>query len=77
MIIMQKMSDEIKFLPLATTEEEAMASLATAIRLYSKELEMELCQGIFNKAKAESLMNLYKVVQNEYNFLALKKDTLH
>ena len=54
-----------------------MSSLATAIRLYSKELEMELCQGVFNKDKAESLMNLYKVVQNEYNFLALKRDTLH
>ena len=77
MIIMQKMSDEIKFLPIATSEEEAMASLATAISLYSKELEMELCQGVFNKDKAESLMNLYKVVQNEYNFLALKKNTLH
>ena len=77
MIIMQKMSDEIKFLPLAATEEEAMASLATEIRLYSKEIEMELCQGVFNQEKMESLMNLYKVVQNEYNFLALKKDTLH
>ena len=77
MIIMQKMSDDIKLLPIATSEEEAMASLATAIRLYSKELENELCRGIFNEEKAESLMNLYKVVQNEYILLSLKKDTLH
>ena len=77
MIIMQKMSDDIKFLPIATSEEEAMASLATAIRLYSNELVYELCRGIFNEEKAESLMNLYKVVQNEYILLSLKKDTLH
>jgi len=77
---MQKMDDDIKipdWIPTAISEEEAMASFAVALERLTENLQTELRSGSFNGEKAKILMELLTVVIQEYNFLSLKKDSLH
>ena len=80
MTIMQNMDNEIKipeWIPVALSEEEALASFAIALDALTTSLQEELRRGSFNREKAKSLTELLSVVVQEYNFLSFKKETLH
>ncbi len=77
MIIMHNMDSDIKWVPTALSEEEALASFAVALESLSKNVQTELQTGSFDREKAKMLMELLTVVIREYNLISLTKETLH